>query len=422
MDEGATGTLRTRGASAWLRRFSRTTPGLVAGLALALAAICVIAGLVISAQLDRQITAHEAILNRSEPLTYAAQNLHDALSAADAAATTSFLSGGVETQQMRQRYLQALADAAAALTDTTAGVSDARARAAMADISARLATYTALIEGARANNRQGFPVGSAYLREASTLMQTSLLPAAEKVYTDNLAAVAREQRAVGSLPIAGLGLLALTLVAIGAASLVLVRRTNRQFNIGLLVSAAAVVAVAVWAVAATVLASGDIDDSRTAGSTRFEQLAAARILAQQARTDENLQLISRGDISAGEKSFTTHLDELTTAVSAGPDAATDGVRNWAGSHRKQVAAYQSGDYATALAQAIGPDPAASAAQFHLVESSLADELDRTRSVLRDEVSDAGRWLAWSPAGTLILMTVAAAAAVAGLWPRLKEFL
>jgi hypothetical protein len=35
----------------------------------------------------------------------------------------------------------------------------------------------------------GFVVGQAYVREASFLMQTSLLPAAEKVYTGNLATV-----------------------------------------------------------------------------------------------------------------------------------------------------------------------------------------------------------------------------------------
>jgi hypothetical protein len=38
------------------------------------------------------------------------------------------------------------------------------------------------------------------------------------------------------------------------------------------------------------------------------------------------------------------------------------------------------------------------------------------------VADAGDYLAWSPTGTLVLMVLAAAAAAAGLWPRLKEFL
>ena len=98
------------------------------------------------------------------------------------------------------------------------------------------------------------------------------------------------------------------------------------------------------------------------------------------------------------------------------------MQKWIASHRSQVEAYQGGDYPGAVAQAIGADPSASAAQFAVVESSLRDEIEQTRATLRDRVSAAGSWLAWSPTGTLVLMVVAAAAAVVGLWPRLKEFL
>ena len=47
---------------------------------------------------------------------------------------------------------------------------------------------------------------------------------------------------------------------------------------------------------------------------------------------------------------------------------------------------------------------------------------RETDVTLVEPEAAGAWLAWSPTGTLVLMTLAAAAAVVGLWPRLKEFL
>ena len=64
-------------------------------------------------------------------------------------------------------------------------------------------------------------------------------------------------------------------------------------------------------VGAVRLAAADIERGRTEGTARFGQLAEARILAQQARTDETLQLITRGDITASEKSFYGHIDELT---------------------------------------------------------------------------------------------------------------
>ena len=411
-----------RATASWLRRFARTTPGVLGIVAVAVAAACVIAGVVIGGQLDGRIAESNAVLDQSEPLAYASQNLYAALSAADAAAASAFLSGGVETAPVRARYRQALADAAAALTDVTAGAADADTRAAAAQISAELSAYTGLVESARANNRQGFPIGSAYLREASSLMQTSLLPGAERIYTDKLAALDADQRAVSSLPIVGLVLLVLVLVAIGICSVIASTRTNRTFNVGLVVAGAAVLLVIGWTLAATQLAAGAIEDSRTEGTARFAQLAKARILAQQARTDETLQLISRGDITASEKVFNGHIGDLGAQLGSGPVAAADGVTKWNASHRKQVEAYQGGDYPGAVAQAIGADPGASAAQFGRVESSLRDEIEQTRATLRDRVSAAGGFLAWSPTGTLVLMVSAAAAAVVGLWPRLKEFL
>ncbi|WP_210085388.1 hypothetical protein [Mycobacterium sp. OAE908] len=387
-------------------------------IALAVGAICVVAGVVCGGQLNGRIDQRDAILARSEPFAYAAQNLYAALSAADAAAASAFLSGGIETGQMRARYQEALARASSALADATAGATDRETRTSIAEISAQLSAYTALVESARANNRQGFVIGSAYLREASSLMQTSLLPSAEKIYTRNLATVADDQRAVGSLPVISLALLLLALVAIGVGSVMMYRRTNRQFNIGLVVAATTVVVVIGWVVLATQLAAGEIEHSRTEGSERFEQLAKARILAQQARTDETLELIARGDITAREKSFNDHIDEMGKLIEAAPAATKDAVEKWTTSHAKQAEAYGRGDYDAAVAQALGP----SATQFFAVEASLRDGTEGTRNTLRDRVSAAGRWMAWSPTGTLVLMVVAATTAVVGLWPRLKEFL
>ena len=76
-----------------------------------------IAGLVCGAQLNGRINERNSVLTRSEPFAYAAQNLYAALSAADAAAGSAFLSGGIETGPMRAQYQQALARASSALAD-----------------------------------------------------------------------------------------------------------------------------------------------------------------------------------------------------------------------------------------------------------------------------------------------------------------
>src|SRR5690349_17048425 len=229
-------TLDVRAVGAWMRRFARTTPGIVSVVAVVIAAGCLIAGAVCAVQLNDRVAAHGAVLDRSEPLAYAAQNLYAALSAADAAAATGFLATG-EAGPARVRYQQAMADAAGALADVSAAATRAETRQAVGDATAQLAGYAGLVDSARANNRQGHPIGSAYLREASALMQGTLLPEAEKIYAGDLVTVDDGQRAVGSVPVAGFLLLGVTLVAIGVGSVVMRARTNRVFNVGLVVAA-----------------------------------------------------------------------------------------------------------------------------------------------------------------------------------------
>ena len=412
----------TRGAVGWLRRFARTTPGVVGLVAITVAVACVLAGVVCGGQLDARIGKHDAVLDRSEPFADAAQNLYAALSAADAAAASAYLARE-ENGPARERYQQALADAAAALTDVTAGAADTAIRSGAANVSAQLSAYAGLVEAARANSRQGFPVGAAYLGEASALMQNTMLPGAESIFTHDLATVDADQRAVSSLPSIALGTLALALAAIVVGSVLVFTRTNRRFNVGLLAAAALVVLGGVWIVGATQLAAGAIEQSRTDGTAKFEHLAKARILAQQARTDETLLLITRGDVAGSEASFTDRIDRMNELLGqASSRAATDPVSRWTASHARQVAAYRGGDYTGAVEQAIGTDPAASSRHFADTETALREELERNRTTLRDEVAAAGGLLTFSPTGTLVLMVAAAAAAAVGLWPRLKEFL
>jgi len=122
-------------STAILRRLARTTPGVIGIVALAVGAICVLAGVVCGGQLDGRIEERDAVLASSEPFAYAAQNLYAALSAADAAAGSAFLSGGIETASMRAHYQQALARAASALADATAGTIDTETRTAMANLA-----------------------------------------------------------------------------------------------------------------------------------------------------------------------------------------------------------------------------------------------------------------------------------------------
>ncbi|MEU2255296.1 hypothetical protein ABZ540_19220 [Nocardia xishanensis] len=414
-----------RDGVALVRRFARTTPGLIGALALVMVTLCLLAGFTGANQLSGKIDRRDATLAGTEPLAYAAQNLYVSLSAADAAAAEAFLTGGIETPQVRARYQQALADAADALAKATAGASDERTRRIVAAISAELPAYTGLVETARANNRQGFPVGSAYLREASDIMQDSLLKNAEELSSLRFAAVHEDQRAIGALPFTTITTLLLVLIACGAGSFALLRRTNRRVNPGLVAAAAAAGVALLWTVLATTVAATALETGRDGAAVRFQTLAEARILAQQARTAETLQLVTRGDIAAGEETYTRHTaalrDRLSRVTGADSPAAVR-FEGWTAGHRRQLAAYQAADYPAAVDQAIGAGPETSATRFAELDESLRADVQQVRSDLRGGVDAAGDALTWSPSAVLLLMLFAAGAAVVGLWPRLKEFL
>lgn len=414
-----------RNATLWMRRFARTTPGAISAIAVVAVVLCVLAGTTAANQMSGKIARADAVLEHTEPLAFAAQSLYVALSAADATAAEAFLSGGIEKPEVRTRYQQALADAAGALADATVGASDEQTRQIVARITAELPTYTGLVEAARANNRQGFPVGSAYLREASTLMQTSLLPTAEKLSNSRFTAVRDDQRSIATLPWTSIVLLLLVLIACGAGSYVLLRHTNRRVNLGLAFAAIATSVALLWVIAGTLIAGAAVETGRTSATARFETLAQARILAQQARTDETLQLITRGDITVGETNFDNHtaaLRERLDATGGADSAAAQEFTQWTGSHDKQVAAYEAADYIKAVQQAIGADPQSSAARFTALDRALSDNLADTRQDLRDGADRAGGSLLLSPTGSLLLLIFAGAAVVIGVWPRLEEFL
>src|SRR5579864_630974 len=129
--------------------------------------------------------AADDVVTTIEPLSVDAQQIYRALSDADATAATSFLSGGLEPQPVRQRYLADIARAASRLEAATAAATAAgqsSAAAPLARLTDDLPVYAGMVETARADYRLGYPLGAAYLREASGLMRATLLPAASDLY------------------------------------------------------------------------------------------------------------------------------------------------------------------------------------------------------------------------------------------------
>ena len=161
--------------------FLWTTPGRILSIGFVLAALVMASAFATSTTINNRQAALTTVLDHTEPLSFAAGQLYTTLSVADAAAATAFIAG-TEPQPVRQRYEQAITDAAVAVTRASSGLTDEPMVQLLGRINARLAVYTGLVETARTNNRAGNPVGSSYLSEASSMMQQEILPDAQAGY------------------------------------------------------------------------------------------------------------------------------------------------------------------------------------------------------------------------------------------------
>nr|MDT0525241.1 hypothetical protein [Streptomyces sp. DSM 41633] len=154
-------------------------------------------------------------------------------SSANTTAATAFLAGGVEPRDVRDRYDAAVGEASAGLVTASNGVSpnDIQSLTLLTDLSNQLAVYTGMMGTARAANRDGRPIGVAYLSESSTQLQQSMLPDAERLYRTQAEAVMASGRSAAAPP----ALIAGAALAVGLllfAQVFVARRSHRRINPG----------------------------------------------------------------------------------------------------------------------------------------------------------------------------------------------
>jgi hypothetical protein len=403
---------------ALVRRFTglaRSTPGRLSLIVVVLVVASLASGWLSTWSVIRQERALEDLATRSEPLAHAAQEVYRALQDADATAASAFLSGGLEPSQLRERYEKDIVQAQAALSVATASSPDLTAT-----LAAQLPVYTGLIETARTNNRQGFPVGAAYLREASGLMRTQLLPAAQELYRAETDRVSRAQDEA-NFPWGSVAVALAFVIALVLTQRYLTRRTNRLLNVGLLLATGAAVVSLLWVTTASVLVMNDVSDSRAA-SQKVDVLAQARIATLTARGEETLTLVARGAGQTYEKNFVEVSERLEglldQATRLGNTEAVDQAmrqfRQWQQVHQRIREADDAGQYNDAVALIDNP-------YFDSLDQDLVRAIGEARQDFSDEVAVARASLAGTVVGVLVLAVIGAAGAAMGLWQRLKEY-
>jgi hypothetical protein len=422
-------------------RSAAMTPGRLSVIAVGLVLLALITGLVGTLSVQGKKDTINGLIDHREPLAAAAQQVYRSLSDGDATAASAFLSTGTEPPALRGRYEIDIAQAGAALAKAasdSAGVAEA---AAQVDIlNQQVPVYTGLIETARANNRQGFPAGASYLREASELMRAKILPAAQHLHLIDTSRLDAEQAAATDFPWPATLLAVGLLVALIATQRHLTRKTNRLLNVGLLVATAAVVVGMLWSSVALVVQSALVSSGRTDGTHQVDVLVRARIAALQARADETLTLVARGDGAAYEKDFASLATRLLgqngqggllgeargLAAGHGPagqvDSALQNASAWLKAHAEVRKLDDGGQYQDAVNLAIDSTKQdGTAGAFLRLDGNLVAAINIGRQAFLDDTRNADRALTALAPGIGVLGVIAAAGATMGIRERLREY-
>ncbi|MCV7192585.1 protein kinase G-activating protein GlnX [Mycolicibacterium brumae] len=411
--------------------FIWTTPGRILAIGATLALLGIATAFATSTTVATRQEALTAVLDHTEPLSFAAGQIYTRLSVADAAAATAFIAGS-EPQPVRQRYEQAIIDATAAVTQASSGLTDEDMLAVLTRINARVAVYTGLIETARTNNRSGNPVGSSYLSEASALMQDSILPDAQRLYEWTTARVDAETSASARIPAPVILVVGSTIVFGLFAHRWLARRTRRRINLGLVVGGLAIGVLVIWVGTALTISTAGSRQAKDTSAASLRVITNLSITAQQARADETLSLIRRGDENVRKQSYYQRLNtmqELLDQYLSGKDRvdksdlanAQELLSRWRAADERIDAYISVGNYEAATQVALGAGEDDATPAFDSLEASLADGLKTSRDQLRSDIASARRVLSGTTVGGVVLALSAALAVALGLWPRLSEY-
>ncbi|MEU9289614.1 hypothetical protein AB0D57_34435 [Streptomyces sp. NPDC048275] len=426
-----------------LRAAATTEPGRLRIIGAVLALLVVAFGAVTAWQMTERSTAADDVLHSSQPLSAGAADIYRSLADANTAASSGFLAGGQETAASRDRYEGNIRAAAQGLI-TAAANSDPGSPSAdtIAKLNKLLPEYKGLIERARANNRQGYPLGGAYLRYANDKMQKEMLPAAEDLYKRENQRLSADYADAKPYPWVAIALGVLALGGLAWAQRRHYRRTNRVLNQGLVAATAAATVVLLWLVVGHSVARAGLNASYEHGVRSLNVLHDARIASVKARGNENLTLVNRGaetkKVSETEvmdlydydyqQDMKTLAKGLALAADLADDkageqavtAATGDMKVWKARHLEAREADDDGDYQGALDKVIGAKGATGEC-FDGVDTNLAAALRHEESEFKQAATAGLDAMTGLSVGAAVLAVLAGAGALLGIGRRLSEY-
>ncbi|MEU8701870.1 hypothetical protein AB0C61_30255 [Streptomyces sp. NPDC048680] len=430
-----------------LRAAATTEPGRLQIIGAVLALLVVAFGAVTAFEISDRASSADDVVKRSQPLSADAANIYRSLADADAAAASGFLAGPQEPRAVHDQYVTDIQEASRLLVKAAANTdSSTKSGHEITKLNEELPRYTGLIERARASNRQGLPLGGAYLRYANQKMANDMLPAAERLYTAETGRLGQDYDSARTWPFFSLGIGVIALAVLFWAQRRNFHRTNRVLNHGLLAATAAAVVVLLWLAVGHSVARSDLSDANTRGQQSLDVLNRARINSLKARANENLTVVARGavltadgkndkyetDYGTGMKALVKELGQAAkladdTHDTAGSEPVANAIKSvteWQSRHRTARKTDDSGDYETALEQIIGSGDSTKGStgeSFNRVDKALRQALAHEQDEFTRAAEDGRGALGGLPIGAAALAVLGAVAAIVGVNRRLSEF-
>lgn len=384
-------------------------------------------------QVADRSSAADQVVTHSQPLSQNATEIYRSLADADTTAASGFLLAGGEPREVRQRYQDDLANAAQLLTQAAAQSAGAgRAQTWIDQLNQQLPVYSGLVETARTNDRQGLPLGAAYLSYASNQMQSQLLPAAQHLSDAELARLNQDYADAQATPWAAYVLGALLLAGLLWVQVRLFRRTNRVLNLGLLGATGALLATLLWLTVGVLAADSALSDSLEHGSTPLQALNLARVDSLQARTAENLNLVARGSTtqyadqwtktSAADSGALANAQQLApSGAAADIKAARDQFSLWTQRHTAADAKNNAGDYQGALDGTVGSGADSAQPAFLALDQDLANAVKVEQADFLSAAKNGRDATGTVVYAAAVLALLGAAGVLRGIGRRLAEF-
>ena len=188
----------------------------------------------------------------------------------------------------------------------------------------------------------------------------------------------------------------------------------------------------VWVGTALAISTSGSRNAKNTAAESLKTITEISINAQQARADETLSLIRRGDEEVRKQSFYERIDAMKKQLDeylSRPDAvdkgdlqgAADLLTQWRRADDRINSYISVGNYRAATQVALGSGEQDSTPAFDKLDRALGKAMEQSRNQLRDDILNARRGLAGATVGGVVLSLGAAVAVALGLWPRLSEY-